>query len=362
MQTAIEVFKRKLGTLAKSSSTPQEYRTAVIRTVRGIVPFDAACCTSVDPQTLLSTGAISEEGIESIHHGLFANEYMHEDFNRYERLAKETDPVATLSQATGGDLDRSARYRNVLLPAGFHDEMRAALVHKGVCWGYVTMFRRHESPAFKEEERKLLSSLVPTIAYHLRSITLAMPGKGVVASEEDPGIMVLSVELKIISSNAAADRRLTALREWESIGSHTLPRPIRAVCSRALAEKEQSARSDAKVCIRMPEGTFMTIRAGQLRSAAHDIQLAVWFETAKPADILPLITETYGLSEREKQILNQIVRGQATKEIARSLHISAYTVQDHLKSIFGKTGTASRRELIWRLFSRYNIPPGDGSN
>ena len=31
-------------------------------------------------------------------------------------------------------------------------------------------------------------------------------------------------------------------------------------------------------------------------------------------------------------------------------HVAAYTVQDHLKSIFAKSGTGSRGDLVARLF------------
>ncbi|WPS88104.1 LuxR C-terminal-related transcriptional regulator [Brevibacillus halotolerans] len=357
MNSKVKAIQQKLTNLVKSSASSQDYRIALLTHLRRVIPFDAACCTLVDPQTLLSIGAITEEGVEAIHQHLFTYEYLREDFIQYDQLVKAEEHVAILSQATEGKLEQSARYRDVLFPAGFADEMRAALMCEGACWGYLTLFRHHDRPPFHENERQFISSLVPLIASHLRQTSLVLPLKESAWIEEGHGIMVLSDQLTILSSNKVADNWLALLRKWERIDSSTLPRPIRVVCFRALADTTACDKQSAlaKVCIRLSEGPYLTIQASKLTGQSNSVQLAVWFQPATPSDILPLISEAYGLSEREKQILDQIVKGFSTKEIAHSLHISAYTVQDHLKSIFAKTGVTSRRQLIWHLFSRFSV-------
>lgn len=55
-----------------------------------------------------------------------------------------------------------------------------------------------------------------------------------------------------------------------------------------------------------------------------------------------------GLTERESELLHHLVGGSDTRELAQRLYMSEYTVQDHLKSIFAKTGANSRRVLIAR--------------
>jgi DNA-binding NarL/FixJ family response regulator len=50
------------------------------------------------------------------------------------------------------------------------------------------------------------------------------------------------------------------------------------------------------------------------------------------------------------------MKGYSTKQIAQALSLSAYTVQDHLKSIFNKTGARSRGELVGQIFLEHYVP------
>lgn len=50
------------------------------------------------------------------------------------------------------------------------------------------------------------------------------------------------------------------------------------------------------------------------------------------------------LTEREKQVLESLVKGRSNKEVARGLCISEETVKSHLKTLFLKLGVRDRTE------------------
>ncbi|MDI5788878.1 hypothetical protein PO124_12060 [Bacillus licheniformis] len=56
----------------------------------------------------------------------------------------------------------------------------------------------------------------------------------------------LSEDLQLLSCNRAALHWLNILRGWESIGSEAVPRPVRAVCTRAAAETTAPAKRSSR--------------------------------------------------------------------------------------------------------------------
>jgi DNA-binding NarL/FixJ family response regulator len=64
--------------------------------------------------------------------------------------------------------------------------------------------------------------------------------------------------------------------------------------------------------------------------------------TAGPARSYPFPK----LSEREREVLDLLVAGKRTNEIAAGLFVSPKTVSNQLTSIYGKLGVAGRTEAV----------------
>ena len=64
----------------------------------------------------------------------------------------------------------------------------------------------------------------------------------------------------------------------------------------------------------------------------------------------------HGLSEREEQILRDLVKGHPNKIIARKLDIAEATVKVHMKSVLRKIRVANRTQAaIWALENGYAV-------
>ena len=85
-------------------------------------------------------------------------------------------------------------------------------------------------------------------------------------------------------------------------------------------------------------------------------RVAVIVEPAHRGRIASLLMAAYGLTEREQEVTRLVLQGNSTAEIAARLAVVPQTVQQHLKSIFDKTGVRSRRELVGKVFFAHYEP------
>lgn len=318
------------------------------------VQFDRSCWHTIDPATLMFTGAIKDRFVADPRFPRY--EYSVDDFNKFAHLARQRPPTGILSHVTDGRPEQSARYRDLLAPLGVHDELRAAFVIEGNCWGGCALYRNAGSRGFRGDEASLVAELSPILAEGFRRAIL-VAGASAGPDDDAPGLVLLDAHDGIRSITPTAERLLCGLVEEGISSPGRLPAVVYAVAARARIAAAGSGTSSgmARARARTTSGEWRVLHGTRLTDTS-DETTAVIIERGRPAEIAPLIVEAYGLSGRERQVTRLAVLGLGTDEIAHRLGVSPLTVQDHLKAIFRKVEVHSRKELVARIFVDHYEP------
>jgi DNA-binding NarL/FixJ family response regulator len=167
---------------------------------------------------------------------------------------------------------------------------------------------------------------------------------------------ILGADSRLVSATPEA---LAWFEDIESI--HRMPDPavgvgvpseVTVAAQEARARAAAGAPAATRTRARTRNGVWLLIHASCLHSAdGTGGDAAVVIEPAKASEVAPLIVDAYELTPREVDVTRALARGLTTNEIARELHLSRYTVQDHLKSVYEKAGVSSRGELVAKMFA-----------
>ena len=313
------------------------------------VGFDAARALAYDPAVLIPVSIAASQPLEPEYVvAACRNEQAEADVYKFGDLARSRLHVAVMT-AESAEARQSPRWQNLILPDGFRHELRAVAVDDhGHCWGSINAFRDGRRP-FTDRDIQVMNRELGQLAARLSRAMVAgaaPPLPGQAAS------LWLSGSGELLYATPTGREWLDSLRTPEMPGRAETVLAGLAVGVAASAARSGQAGPPRPVSVRARggQGQWIALHGETITGSDGTAQgISVVIGPARPGAILPILAAAYGLTGREQEVIRGVFAGHSTKEMSARLHISTYTVQDHLKSIFGKVGVTSRGELAHHL-------------
>jgi len=323
--------------------------------IAGEVPYYAApCWFTLDPSSLLITSHFNE-AMPEVPPARLVQEYFGDEANKLADLARSDHGISTLHEATGGDPSSTERWQqNMAL--GADQEMFACLrTRNGEVWGALGLYREPDRPMFDADDKAFVKSVTACLAEGARRALLCGEASDP-EGPDAPGLLVVNDHWDVESATPGIDRWLAELPGGTG-NVNRLPSSVLAIAAKALESTRRTPHADDVAISRVlsRSGNWIMLHGTTLVSDTSR-RVAVIIEPAHPARIAPLLMSAYGLTEREQEITRLVLQGASTTEIAGQLFVSTYTVQQHLKSVFEKSGVRSRRDLVGKVFFAHYEP------
>src|SRR3954470_9353178 len=344
---AADRARDRVEKICADGSDARRLRLRALAEIARVVAFDAYAWILTDPLTSVGSAPLADVPSLPELPELIRLRYL-TALNRWTTL---TDPpVAVLSRATDGDLSRSLVWRELLRRYGVTDVATVVSRDRHGCWAFLELWRAGH--AFGPADVAFLDGLAAPVTDGLRR-SIAATFAAEPSAESGPAgplVLLLSPLLEVRRQTAGTE---VALRQLVPRDDAAPPVPAGAynVGAQLLAVEAGVDASPPTARVHLAGGRWLTLAAARLGSegppAGRDI--AVTIGEAAPAQRLDLFTRSTALSEREGELLGHLAEGSDTREVADRMNLSVHTVQDHLKAVFAKTGTHSRRELLSRV-------------
>jgi DNA-binding CsgD family transcriptional regulator len=325
---------------------PRDARTlrmALLDEIRRVVGFDAYAWLLTDPETSVGSSPLADVPCLPELPRLIRLKYLTE-VNRWTTL---NPPVALLTDATAGDLSGSLLWREMLSHYDVGDIASSVYRDQHGCWGFLDLWRI--AGTFTASDAAFLTDIAAPVTGALRRAQAATFVDAHRRSPRGPIVMVLSPDLDV---RAQTPQTQDYLRMLVPPNEDRSPVPASAynVAAQLLANEAGVDPGPPSARVHLSGGLWLMLRAARLGDAGmpHQRDLAITIEETAPTERAAVFARANGLSTREAELLGHLATGSDTHELARRMFLSQHTVQDHVKSIFAKTGVNSRRDLLSR--------------
>lgn len=318
-------------------------RLALLDEIRKLASFDAFAWLLTDPATEVGTGPIADvPGLDQLPR-LIRLKYS----TVVNRWTDQAGPVSRLWDTTRGRLDESLLWRECLADFGVTDVASIVFRDRAGCWSFLDLWRL--GGVFTDAEAAAIARSVEVMTAALRRCvarSLERPVSDRTIRWSGPLVLLLSSDLEVRAQTPETDRLLKILVPRDD-DRPPVPAGAYNVGAQLLAMEKMVDDHPPVARVHIGDGDWVTLRAARI-----DDGIAVTIEACSSAERLDLFVRAADLTRREAELVRLLAAGGDTATLADQMYLSPHTVQDHLKSIFAKTGATSRRELLTRATGR----------
>jgi DNA-binding CsgD family transcriptional regulator len=337
--------------ICRGEADARTLRLEALDAIRRVVGFDAYAWLLTDPETSVGSSPLADVPCLPRLPQLIRLKYA-TAVNRWTRLPSG---AASLHGATGGSLSLSLMWRELLGQYQVTDIASSVYRDRFGCWGFLDLWRIG-APAFTAADIQFLGQIAGPVTVALRQSlarTFIPAADGGGQMPAGPVVLLLSPALEVRAQTSQTQRYLRVLVPPEAEDLAPVPAGAYNVAAQLLAAEAGVDDNPPVARVHLAGGRWLTLRAARLdtnpaTSAAAGSDVAVSIEPSTAGDRVTVFARACGLTPRETELLQHLAGGAATREVAGQMFVSENTVQDHLKSIFDKSGARSRRALLAR--------------
>ena len=240
-----------------------------------------------------------------------------------------------------------ARIAATLGPLGeFESGITLLFADARASFGILTLLRTSELGPFTSSEISVLALSLDATSERLSALRLNPSDAGGYApSDADDrtddsqaageSFYVLDKDLQIVLAWSAEDQRRVALTGLRTRLADRLPAVLEETVRDLVAGwRSDSDTQEAGIAHPVP---FLVVRTRPMSGPAG-LFIGVRIDRFQPPHSLTGPAARFHISPRELQVLALLLDGAKLEEIGRKLHITASTIQDHIKSMVDKTG------------------------
>ncbi|MFD8500543.1 helix-turn-helix transcriptional regulator [Amycolatopsis sp. NPDC059657] len=325
---------REFAASAQQGASALETAELISRALAPVVAHDAVRLAGSNPARGWDMGAFSFwHGYEpALVVELQDRFYRGDDPWALDAIARRQVPVAML-----GAGDQGAQ--RLLAEHGVGCELRLVLRDTHGVWGVLTLARELGGRPFDAADARRLLELTPELITALRGYVTAAPLRTAMPALA-PGVVIMGADNQVKSATPQAS-------QWKDQLSRKRGVPLWMgelfFAGLAMRARDPRVAPTPVYCPSMTYGRWTAVHAEVLPETG---EVAIVIEAASGHQLLPVFCDWYGITARERQVFTEVLDGAPPKRIAGRLGLSPYTVNDHLKALFRKTGAGGRDELV----------------